>query len=192
MKKLQHNLLVQPKKVSPPRLTDTTGDKIWKYYFHKNSCRLTEKEEQIRIRVKKAWDLMASFKSPRNVVKVICKDYDISERQAYNDIRMAKLIFQDPFEGDRQAHRALVNEWINRVIKKAYKDGDLMTVQNLIGRYIDNNDLKGEENPLADLIKNFKPIQVVFTTDEQTLKKQADELMEGVEDVAFEVIEHED
>lgn len=168
------------------RVTDTTFDLIYKHYFGEVDIDLSEKEEEIRNRWRTAWDLLSSMKSKHSAVKVLVKDFGITERTAYNDIKNAERLFQDPFLGNKELHRAKVNRWIDKLVEKLWSKEDYETIDKLIGRYIKNNNTDVDSNSVGELIKKMKPIKIEFTADPEVLKKQAEKLMQDVaEDIDY-------
>ena len=165
------------------RSSDTTFDLIYKYYFGDKEIALSEQQNKIRVRWRKAWDLLCSLKSRPSVVKVIVKEFHVDERTAYLDIKNAELLFQDPNEGNKQIHRTKVNRWIEMLMEKAYESGDLELIEKLIGRYIKNNNTEIEDNPMAEYLKGMKPTQVILTADTEALRAAAEALMADVKDV---------
>lgn len=162
------------------RTSDTTFDLIYKSYFGEVPVKLTTKQEEIKTRWNKAWDLLCSFKSSRSVVKVLVNDFDISEKTAYMDIECAERLYQDPYLGNKERHRAKVNRWIDNLIEKLFEDKEYDAIEKLIGRYIKNNNTEHDEHPLAEFLKNMRPIKIEFSSDPEILKKQASDLMKDV------------
>ena len=79
---------------------------------------------------------------------------------------------------------------IESLIKKAVAHKDFRAAEKLILRYDKLNGLSMEkEDPIAEFMKRQKPAMIVFNTDPETLKKQAEELMRDVEDVDYEEVD---
>ncbi len=179
-------LIKSRKKVSPGRVTDNTFDRIYKFYFGKNGCKLTTKQEEIRDRWEKAYAMLCDFKTARQTARLLSKVCDIDQRTAYHDINNAMRLFGDPKIGLKAAKRAIVNEWIIKALEKTQAEGDWKAHEKLILRYTRINGLDADQdNPIADLLTKLKPTKIVFTTDPNVLQQDADRLMEDVEDVDY-------
>ncbi len=167
---------------------DTTFDRIFKYYFEKKkSIKLTDKEEAIRNRWYFAWQLLCNAYTRNQVALALKKKFELkSEKTGFNDVDSAMRLFSDPKNGDKQAKKAISEELILKGIKKAWDTENLDAYERLITRFNKVNGLENEENPIGDWMKRQKPIAIVFSSDENVLKKQADDLMRGIEDITFE------
>lgn len=164
------------------RIKDSSFDRIWKYYYEpKKEVALTEHEEEMRRRISNAWDLLTGrILNDRKAVQAHtqwCKDnyMQISERTAYDDIRRAKQMFGDPRVNTPVFEKARISTILLDLIETANRLGDLDNAQRLIRRY---NAVNGLEDPLKTLVPR-PPITIVFSADEEVLKKQAEELMQG-------------
>jgi len=165
------------------RLNDTSFDRLWRYYYDVNrEVVLTEKEEQIRRRLSNVWDLLTGkILNDKKAVKAHiqwCLDnvIEISERTAYDDLKRAKQLFGDPRVNAPAFEKVRISTILLDLIEVAKDAGDLDNAQKLIRRY-------NAVNGLEDDIKIHTPrpaITINFNSDEETLKRQADELMKDV------------
>jgi hypothetical protein len=174
------------------RSEDTTFDRIFKYYFGKVKEELSAKEEKIRSRWHDAWRFMCEFNSRTDVVKLLKAEHGISEQTAYSDYKYARMLFGDPETGDKEAKKAIVNEWILLGMKKAWATNDMMAYDKLILRYSRINNLDAEDNQLIDLISKRKPTVIVINGDEKSLQQEADELVKDIPAVDAEYTEVKD
>lgn len=175
--------------------SDTTFDRIYKFYFDKVEQKLSPKEDEIRQRWHDAWRLMCEFKTRTETVKLLSEEHQISEQVAYSDIKWAKMLFGDPETGDKAAKRAIVNEWIIKGLDKAYAAGDWQGYDKLILRYTRINGLDArDDDPILDMIKNRQPTAIIITSDPKSLEQEADELMKDVPavDTQYTVVDDED
>lgn len=172
------------------RSADTTFDKIWKYYFEPNkTIKLTPKEDDIRHRWEMAWLMDSTLLIRRKIVNRMMQKFDITERQGYKDINNARLLFSDPTAQNKEARRLIMSNLLEGMIRKAVAKDDFKSAERLIMRYEKLNGLHREENhELGEYLKKQKPAVIVFSTDPEILKKQADQLIEDVKDVDFEDI----
>jgi len=174
------------------RIADTTFDRIWKFYFNtKTRIDLTEKEEEIRQRWEYVWTLSTDIMTRREIVLQLRSTYQITERQAYEDIINAWNLFGNPQDQVRKARREILSDILLKAMNKADKDSEYKALEKLALRYsrINGLDIDNKNDQLADFIKGLKPHTIIITGDPKSLQREADELMEGVEDIDSEVIE---
>jgi hypothetical protein len=164
------------------RITDKYFNVLWKYYYEpQKNVQLTDFEEEMRKRLSNVWNLLTSkVLNDRKAVLAHtqwCKDnyMQISERTAYDDIRRSKMLFGDPRVNTPIFEKARISNIILELIEEAKRIGDLENAGRLIRRY---NAVNGLEDDLKANIPR-PPITIVFSSDEETLKKQAAELMQG-------------
>jgi hypothetical protein len=165
------------------RIKDQSFDRIWKFYYEpKKEIQLTEFEEDMRKRLAHVWDLLTGkVLNDRKAVQahvVWCKDnyMEITERTAYDDLRRSKQLFGDPKVNTPVFEKARISNILLDLIEIAKANKDLDNAQRLIRRY-------NAVNGLEDDIKTQLPrpaITINFNADEETLKKQAAELMQGI------------
>jgi hypothetical protein len=165
------------------RITDKFFNVLWKYYYEpQKNVQLTDFEEEMRKRLSNVWNLLTSkVLNDRKAVLAHtqwCKDnyMQISERTAYDDVRRSKMLFGDPRVNTPIFEKARISNIILELIEEAKRIGDLENAGRLIRRY---NAVNGLEDDLKTNIPR-PPITIVFSGDEETLKKQAAELMQGV------------
>jgi RNAse (barnase) inhibitor barstar len=164
------------------RITDKHFNVLWKYYYEpQKQVQLTDFEDEFRRRLSNAWDLLTGkVLNDRKAVLAHtqwCKDnfMQITERTAYNDICRAKMLFGDPRVNTPVFEKARMSNIILELIEVAKRNGDLENAGRLIRRY---NAVNGLEDDLKTNVPR-PPITIVFSSDEETLLKQAAELMKG-------------
>jgi hypothetical protein len=165
------------------RINDSTLDKLWKFYYEpQKKVLLSEKEEEMRRRIVNVWELLTGqILNDRKAAQAQvqwCKDnfMHITERTAYDDVRRAKQLFGDPRVSMALYEKARISAILLDCIAEAKKIGDLYNVHRLISRY---NAVNALESNIKDIAPRA-PIIIQFHADEETLKKQAAELMQGV------------
>jgi len=175
------------------RLNDSGFARIWKFYFEpKKNIALSEFEEEVRKRLNNAWLLLTGkVLNDRKAVlahTLWCKQnfMEISERTAYDDVRRAKMLFGDPrmstsiFEKKRMSEILLDQIEMLRTIQDTGNTADKIeaakSINSLARRY---NAVNGLEDDIKTQLPRA-PITIVFNSDPEVLKKQAQELMEGV------------
>lgn len=115
---MSSNAVVVRKKV-------TTQDKIRKYYLKgEDSVTLTEKQDEIRIRVYKAWNLLINYHSAEQAVAVIMNEYGGGRAQAYRNVSDAMSIFGNPIANQKEAKKYLIEEELIKSQQRSIKNKD--------------------------------------------------------------------
>lgn len=193
----EHSALVKSNYDQLPReakkTNDSTFDRIYKYY-HNNKTRieLSPEEDRIRERWEKAWFLLCRRRTQKQVVELIEKLFNVGKSVAYDDVRNAMQIFSNPNADMKDAKRAIAETMALEGANLCFKKGDTEGYHKFIKIYMDINGLDVEEDSkMKEMLKNLKPTTLIFVTDREILKKEADALMKGipqVEDIAHEEI----
>lgn len=103
----------------------TTLDKIRKYYLKgPESVILTEKQEEVRINVYKAWNLLINYHSREQAMRVMISETGCSRATAYRYVNDAMSVFGNPVENHTEAKRYLIEEDLKRLQQRAIKAGD--------------------------------------------------------------------
>jgi hypothetical protein len=114
---MSSNAVIVRKKVS-------TDDKIRRYYLKGEAkVLLTPAQDEIRIKVYKAWNLMINYHSKEQAMSVMVNDGS-SRAQAYRYINSALAIFGDILKNHKEAKRYLIEEDLMRLQQRAIKQGD--------------------------------------------------------------------
>lgn len=178
------------------KTNDSTFDRIYKYYFNqKTNVALSATEEAIRERWDFAWKLLANMFTRRQVVEAMTQRFsDIHKAIAYDDMNKAMMLFGDPRNANKEAKKALSEEWITKGIKKAWDDQDLDAYERLIGRYNKLNKLEDEENEgLGSILKNLKANQIIIVSEHKDLEEEVNRMQEELtNDVEFTEFDDED
>jgi hypothetical protein len=144
--------------------------------------KLSDKEEEIRRRWEFAWMMDLTLLSRFKMSKRICSKFKVSQRTAYEDIKMSRMVFSDPTQQNKEAKRSILNNILETSLRKARARGDDMAVERLAHRYSKINGLDFKEaDPIEDIMKNQKPSVIIFSADPETLKKQAESLVEDID-----------
>lgn len=135
---------------------------IRKHYLEKD-FKLSPKMEAIRRRWVAAHTLIleSGFKDS-GVVNVLMKMYNITERQAYRDIRNSRELFGYFQDGTAPYYRHLVTQWAVEMYRKAEIRQDLHCGLAALGRMITVNHLDKDEPDYPDPSKIQPPDQVLF------------------------------
>jgi hypothetical protein len=103
----------------------TTLDKIRKYYLKgEESVTLTEKQDDIRIRIYKAWNLLINYHSKEQAIAVILNEYGGSRAQAYRNVADAMSVFGNPIANQKEAEKYLIGEELIKSQQRSIKNKD--------------------------------------------------------------------
>jgi hypothetical protein len=115
---MNNNAVILRKKV-------TTLDKIRRYYLKgESSVKLSEKQDEIRIRVLKAWNLMINYLSKEQAMAVIMNEYGCSRAQSYRYVSDAMSVFGNPVANQKEAEKYLLGEELIRSQQRSIKNKD--------------------------------------------------------------------
>lgn len=165
------------------KAASSTFDRIYNHIFNKKATlELTAKELGVMERWEYAFKMLGNMNTPRQVVNLLIIKFGGRKSVAYDDVAKSMMLFGDPRNSNKEAKRAIAEEWIIKGIKKAWKNEDLDAYEKLISRYSKINGLDNETNTeLADLLKKLRPTKITFTLTMEELKREADQLTEDVD-----------
>lgn len=177
----------------------TTQDKIRKYYLKgEDSVTLSEKQDDIRIKVYKAWNLMINYHSKEQAMSVLFNDGN-SKAQAYRYVNDAMAIFGDILVNHKEAKRYLIEEDLMRLQQRAIKDKDGALELKVIAQRIKIGGFDKDTNP------NFDPeklkAQTYVLKVHPSVLKTIEARMEGgslsfndldTEDIDYQEVKEED
>jgi len=161
---------------------DTSLDRIYAFYYDKESNKALEPgDELIRERLEKAWSLLRHHRSRWEVTSILQKRFDIRKSVAYDDVNNAILLFGDPRDDNKHIKRVFAEGMALRGARRAWREGDLDAYAKFIAQYSKANNLEGDDDSrLKEMLKKQRPVVINFVADEETLKRQAAELMKDV------------
>jgi len=183
-------------------IKESSFDRVWKYLYEpKKNVQLSEQEDEILKRLQNAWNLLTGkILNDRKAVlahRAWCKEncMNISERTAYDDIKRAKILFGDPRITSAVLDKARMSAIILDLMEEMRKLSESGTleekleaakvIEKLMNRY-------NKINGLEEDIKMQMPrpaITIEFSADDETLKRQTEELMKDVTDIEHEEID---
>lgn len=103
----------------------TTLDKIRKYYLKgEDSVTLSPVQDEIRIRVLKAWNLMINYLSKEQAMAVIMNEYGCSRAQSYRYVSDAMSVFGNPVANQKEAEKYLIGEDLIKSQQRSIKNKD--------------------------------------------------------------------
>lgn len=115
---MSSNAVVVRKKV-------TTLDKIRKYYLKgEDSVTLSDKQDEIRIRIYKAWNLLINYHSKEQAMAVIMTEYGCSRAQSYRYVSDAMSVFGNPIANQKEAEKYLISEELIKSQQRSIKNKD--------------------------------------------------------------------
>jgi hypothetical protein len=177
----------------------TTLDKIRSYYLKgPDKVNLTPKQEEIRIKIYKAWNLFCNYHSREQAMNVLVND-GCSRAQAYRYVSDSLSIFGDIIKNHREAKRYLIEEDLMRLQQRAIKNGDgdlelrVIAQRIKIGDLNKDNDLKFNPEKLAAQTYIIKADPAVLQMIE--LHRNGGSLdfnMVDSEDIPFQEVKEED
>lgn len=107
------------------RKKETTLDKIRKYYLKgEDAVTLSDKQDEVRIRIYKAWNLVINYHSKEQAMSVIMNEYGCSRAQAYRYVSDSLSIFGNPIANHKEAEKYILNEDLIRSQQRSIKNGD--------------------------------------------------------------------
>lgn len=178
----------------------TTLDKIRKYYLQgPDKVTLTPTQDDIRIWVDKAWNLMINYHSNEQAMKVIMTEGNKSRAQAYRYLSIAKSVFGNPLENNKEAKRYLIEEDLMRLQQRAIKakDGALelkvLSQRIKLGGFDKDKDPKFDPEKLAAQIYIIKPHDsVIAAIDKAKTGGSYDFNMLDSEDIQYKEVKEEE
>jgi hypothetical protein len=168
------------------KTTDTTFDRIYKYYhIDKSRIELTGEEIRIRERWEKAWLLLCRHRTRKQVVEVLEKVFQIEKSIAYDDVKKAMMLFSDPTDDLKAAKRAIAEDAILKGADKAWKNGNLEMHLKYMKEYAEINRLSEDiGNQMEDLVRKMLPTQVIIISKSEELKAEAEKMQADlIEDI---------
>jgi len=179
--KPEDSILVTDKELQPReanKTNDSVFDRIYKYYHSNSRIELKPDEQVIMERWEKAWLLLCRHRTRNQVSQLLVKLFNISRATAYDDIRHSMNLFSDPREDMKSAKRAIAEDNFLKGADKAWKSGNLEMHMKYMDKYSEINGLMDEspDGGLADLIKKFKPTQIVMNFKAEDLMSEAERM----------------
>ncbi|HQU52018.1 MAG TPA: hypothetical protein PK643_03350 [Saprospiraceae bacterium] len=152
--------------------------RIREFYEDKwDEVELTEKQETIRTRLSAAFSMLCKFNSPVQCVPYLMKEFDISEVQAYRDIKDATKLFGNVLKSDKEGHRYIIYEYAIKTYQMAADKGDHKAMAASVANMIKLLGLDRDDPDLPDFAKlqpNVYPILIP-----ESLEAKLDKLIEA-------------
>jgi|GEM_PF-1528931 len=148
-------------------------DKLDKYRAHLlDGKRLNEKEEAMLSKYRKANSLLCKGLSRHQTVKLLTRDIDVSESQAYLIVREAIKLYGDASLSDKAGLKHLMYENFMRAAQVAKKGKDYQAMVRALENAAKVTGAYADSEGNFDLQEFMRLMPVSFTTDPSILKKK--------------------
>lgn len=176
------------------KLTDID---VLRQFYSGTVTELTEHQEKRRKRLLIAQSMMTQGQSNQKIIKVLRKDYGISDTQAWRDTRDAIKLYGDMRKAEKEGIRWIIYEMALKGVRKALKAKDLKSYNAAIKNLISITGVDKESADLPDFEK-LQPSIIVAVLPEgmeekmtKLLNKGSVNLNEFIEDAEYEIIDTE-
>jgi len=156
---------------------------------------LTEHQEEKRKRLLLTQSMMTKGQSTQKIIKVLRKDYGISDTQAWRDTKDAIKLYGDMRKAEKEGIRWIIYEMAAKGVRMAIKKGDLKAYNAAIKNLISITGVDKESADLPDFEK-LQPSIIVAVLPEgmeekmtKLLNKGSVNLNEFIEDAEYEIID---
>jgi hypothetical protein len=155
----------------------TSYDRIYGHYIYPDYIELTEKEIELRDRWAFAWTALLNNRLTGTAVNMLKEEYEISESQAYKDIKNARKLFGNVNETTKQAERNFLSELALKTYHEAALEGNFAQMNKAITNLIKLKQLDQEEPDSYDE-ENMKSnnYYMVLNLNNQNIKIDFNEL----------------
>jgi len=139
---------------------NTSTDRIRAHYI--DGAELCESDKKIKERLQTAHSLRENEMNNRSViVSILMKRFDISQAQAYEDIRNATFLFGKVTPLDKEGLRSMMTEWSIDLLRMAKQTKNLKAYEKALERLTKVNNLDKEDAEMPDMTKIQPPIQLI-------------------------------
>jgi hypothetical protein len=150
--------------ISRNKLTDIEA--LRQYYADKRGrIELTEHQEAVRQRVVTAHSLLLEARPKQEVCGTLMQRFDISDRQAYTDIKNAYKLFGEVNRSEKEGLRHIVQELALETFRKAKEMNDLTGMNKALSNIIKLGGLDREDPDLPDFEKLKQAIYPIILDD---------------------------
>jgi hypothetical protein len=140
---------------------DITFDRIKSYYID-DKIVLSDFEENIRKRWVAAFSLILDDNmSDAKAVKILMKNFEISQAVAYRDLANCKVLFADARKASREVYRYLLTQWAIETLQMATLNKDFNAIDKMLGVIIKANNLDQDDSDIPDPSTWNPPTQVI-------------------------------
>lgn len=162
----------------------TSLDAIRAYYLDtRGRAKLTAKQEEIRQRLVAAHGLLCRFHSPTRAIKKHKKRWDLSDVQAWRDVRQAISLFGDVQKAEKEGIRYIVFEYSIETFRQAKKAKDFKAMARAVDTMTKIMGLDKESPDLPDFEK-LKPAMIVVGLPDDQVQRLDTILAAGAVDLS--------
>jgi hypothetical protein len=154
-------------------MSQIKGDILDRYRAHLfEGTRLRKKESLMLEKYRKAHSLLCSGNSNVQTVKVIIREFGVSESQAYKIVRDSLKLYGDVAEADKKGLQHVMYENFMRLAKLARTQKDYMAMNRAYENAAKIKRLMDPDVMVINPREFLTPVPISFTTDPQALKEQ--------------------
>lgn len=136
------------------RNRDTASDKIRAFYLDtRGHVQLTDKQEEIRQRLVAAHAMVLSGKTDKEIALKMAKRFQVTETQAYRDIKDCINLFGNVMKAEKEGYRYIASQQALNTFALAKKAGDLKMMVAANANFTKIWALDKEEPDLPDFSK---------------------------------------
>lgn len=149
-------------KALPHLKYDSKIEKI-RAHFLNDDVPLTKHEEELKERLESAFSLLCNYHSNEQAIPVLKKKFNISQAQAYRDIKNATDIFGDITQTKKEAARYILYELAmkNYQLAASKNPPDLEQMNRAVTNMIKIKGLDRDDIDMPDLTKIQPPVQIL-------------------------------
>lgn len=114
---------------------------------------LSDKQHEIYVRIKTAWTLLVGGEARSEIENVLINTYEVSEAQAWRDIRDATRIFGEVQKADKEGMRHLILMKAEKAYRLAELNDDVKGMNEAIKNMVKITGLEREDPDLPDFAK---------------------------------------
>jgi len=174
------------------KLTDL---EVLRQFYSGIVTELTDHQEEKRKRLLLTQSMMTKGQSTQKIIKVLRKDYHISDTQAWRDTKDAIKLYGDMRKAEKEGIRWIIYEMAEKGVRMAIKAKDLKGYNAAIKNLISITGVDKESADLPDFEK-LQPSIIVAVLPEgmeekmtKLLNKGSVNLNEFIEDAEYEIID---
>jgi hypothetical protein len=142
---------------------NNTLEKIRQYFIDDN-IKLSQKEDEIRIRLESAFTLLCKYHSNEQAKDRLISQFNYTPRQAYRDIRSALELFGDVIKTKKEASRYILYELAMKNYQLAASKSDIDQMNRAVANLIKITGVDREDIDLPDPSKIQPPMQMLSIT----------------------------
>lgn len=173
---------------------DSTFDKLLAHYINPELCPLSEANRDILNRLNEVFALRLNHFSSQQIVNKWVTEKNISQAQAYIDIRNSEKLFGNVLKSNAEGSRAIWLEYTRDYLKRCIQKNDRNNEGKALKMLAEYGGFANEDNPEFNPDK-FENKEIHINLDKNLLNKLNDIIGAGVVDfnnIDVTEIEYED